>query len=145
MPDRNSSGLDYINGSKWTGLHLARIIARKTIRENPGETAMATGMALTRRGFAGGLAVATAGALAWPLRAPAQGKLETTSMRMVQDPSTCVAAPHYVSQALLREEGFTDIQFIRLASDADDQTAIAEGKADFALDFALKYVAAIDA
>ena len=106
---------------------------------------MWTGTALTRRGFASGLAMTAAGALAWPLRAPAQGKIETTSMRMVQDPSTCVAAPHYVAEALLREEGFADIQFIKLASDADDQTAIAEGKADFALDFALKYVTAIDA
>ncbi len=101
------------------------------------------GMALTRRGFFGGLSGATAGVLAWPLAAPAQDKLETTNVRLVQDPSTCLA-PQYVAEALLRDEGFTDIKYIQVASDADDQEVIARGNADFALDFALKYVTAID-
>jgi NitT/TauT family transport system substrate-binding protein len=104
---------------------------------------MAAGTALTRRGFVGGLSVAAAGVSAWPLAAPAQGKLETKSVRLVQDPSTCLA-PQYVAEALLRDEGFIDIQYIEVASDADDQEAIARGKSDFALDFALKYVTAID-
>lgn len=104
---------------------------------------MQTG-ALTRRGLLGGLSLAAAAIFGRPLAAPAQGKLETASVRMVQDPSTCLA-PQYVAEALLRDEGFADIQYIQVASDADDQAAIAQGKADFAVDFALKFVTAIDA
>lgn len=103
---------------------------------------MTAGMALTRRGFIGG--ISSAGALAWPLATPAQGKLETTSLRLVADPSTCVA-PQYLAEALLREEGFADIGYVEVASDAEVQPAVAQGKVDFAMDFALKYVTAIDA
>jgi NitT/TauT family transport system substrate-binding protein len=69
---------------------------------------------LTRRRFLGGLALASsAGAAAWPLTLPAQEKLETTSLRLVQDPNTCLA-PQYVAQALLRDEGFTEIAYVEL-------------------------------
>jgi NitT/TauT family transport system substrate-binding protein len=105
---------------------------------------MAAGMALTRRSLVGGLSLASAGVLAWPLAAPAQNKLETDKVRIVQDPSTCLA-PQYVAEAMLRDEGFKNIEYIAVANDADDQATIAQGKADFAADFALKYVAAIDA
>src|SRR5438067_6399631 len=70
--------------------------------------------------------------------------LETTRVRLVQDQSSCLA-PEYVAEELLRDEGFTDIQYVEVASDADDQKMIATGAADFALDFALKFVTAIDA
>ena len=100
-------------------------------------------MALTRRGFVSGLSLATVGILAWPLAVPAKDKLETTAVRLVQDQSTCLA-PQYVAEDLLRTEGFTDISFVKVP-DALDQEMIARSKADFALDFALKYVTAIDA
>lgn len=99
---------------------------------------------LTRRGLLGGLSLTAMATGGWPLAAPAQDKLETASVRMVQDPSTCLA-PQYVAEALLRDEGFSDIRYIQVTSDADDQAAIAEGKADFAVDFALKFVTAVDA
>jgi NitT/TauT family transport system substrate-binding protein len=105
---------------------------------------MATGTALTRRGFIASASLASAAALAWPLAAPAQATLETTSVRMVADPSTCVA-PQYVAEALLRDEGFTDINYVEVTSDAEIQPMVAQGKVDFAMDFALKYVAAIEA
>ena len=74
----------------------------------------------------------------------ADGRLETTSVRLVQDPSSCLA-PQYVAEELLRAEGFTDVSYIEVPSDSQDQEMIARGKADFALDFALKFVTAIDA
>ena len=74
----------------------------------------------------------------------ASARLETTRVRLVQDPSSCLA-PQYVAEELLRDEGFTEVEYVEVASDADDQKMIASGSADFALDFALKFVAAIDA
>src|SRR5207253_435950 len=107
-----------------------------------------TGIALSRRRFAGTLslvgAAAAAGILPSPAAAPAEGRLETTAVRLVQDPSACVA-PEYVVEDLLRDEGFTEIGYVEVASDADDQKMLNENKADFALDFALKFVIAIDA
>jgi NitT/TauT family transport system substrate-binding protein len=105
---------------------------------------MKAGMELTRRGFLGGVSLTSAGVLAWPLASPAEAKLETTSVRMFGDPSTCVA-PQYVAEALLRDEGFTDIGYVETSSDAEVQAAVAQGKVDFAMDFALKYVTALDA
>jgi NitT/TauT family transport system substrate-binding protein len=106
---------------------------------------MAAGMTLSRRRF--GRALSCAGAvtlLPASLARAAGGRLETTSVRLVQDPSSCLA-PQYVAEELLRDEGFTDIQYVEVASDADDQKMIASGAADFALDFALKFITAIDA
>ena len=39
---------------------------------------------------------------------------ETTSLRLVQVPSTCVA-PLYILDDLLREEGFADIRYVPVA------------------------------
>jgi hypothetical protein len=50
----------------------------------------------------------------------AEGQLETTRVRLVQDPSACVA-PEYVVQDMLRDEGFIEIGYVPVASDADHQ------------------------
>ena len=102
-------------------------------------------MALSRRRFVRALSLAGAAALLPSSAAiTADGRLETTSVRLVQDPSSCLA-PQYVAEELLRAEGFTEISYVEVASDALDQETIAVGKADFALDFALKFITAIDA
>jgi NitT/TauT family transport system substrate-binding protein len=106
---------------------------------------MTTGMTLSRRRFVRALSCAGAATLLpASLARAAGGRLETTSVRLVQDPSSCLA-PQYVAEELLRDEGFTDIQYVEVVSDADDQKMIASGAADFALDFALKFITAIDA
>ena len=100
---------------------------------------------LSRRHVVGGLSLLGAGALLPSLTVTAaEDRLETTAVRLVQDPSTCVA-PEYVVEDLLRAEGFREIGYVEVASDADDQKMLNENKADFALDFALKFVTAIDA
>src|SRR5438874_4411046 len=100
---------------------------------------------LTRRRVFSNIVIASGiGVLAVSRRSGATNRLETTSVRLVQDQSSCLA-PEYVAEELLREEGFTDIQYAEVASDADDQKMIASGAADFALDFALKFITAIDA
>ena len=49
------------------------------------------------------------------VRAPhvlaAEGTLETTTVRLVNDTSICIA-PEYMAEELLRAEGFTDIRYI---------------------------------
>src|SRR4029077_10496282 len=97
----------------------------------------------TRRRFVRAFSLAGASVLL-PSAGFAEERLETTRVRLVQDPSSCLA-PQYVAEELLRDQGFTDIRYVEVASDADDQKMIATGAADFALDFALKFITAIDA
>jgi len=97
----------------------------------------------TRRGFLGGIAAAGAAGLigASPAEA-ADGPLETTTVRL-QTPGLCVA-PVYIAEALLREEGFTDIRYDD-ASDIGAIAPVAHGDVDFAPIYASQSVRAIDA
>jgi NitT/TauT family transport system substrate-binding protein len=63
----------------------------------------------TRRHFLTSLsAVGAAGLVCRPTSASAEGALETTTERLVNDGSICIA-PEYVAEDLLRAKGFTDI------------------------------------
>src|SRR5262245_35233118 len=113
--------------------------------KTPGLDTMMTGGGPSRRCFIRGISLVGAAALLHASREIAvAGGLETTSVRLVQDPSSCLA-PQYVAEELLRDQGFTDIRYVETASDADDQKMIASGAADFAMDFALKFITSIDA
>src|ERR1700736_6816830 len=73
------------------------------------EEAMKAGRMLSRRHVVGSLSLAGVGALLPSLTVTAaEDRLETTTIRLVQDPSTCVA-PEYVVEDLLRAEGFREI------------------------------------
>ena len=84
----------------------------------------------TRRRFLSTLALAGAAGL---LRAPgalsAEGPLETTSVRLVNDRSICIA-PEYVADELLRAEGFTDIHYVE-APGGQQVDAFLRGELDF--------------
>ena len=58
---------------------------------------------------------ATAGAAAWlGHRAPvaaAEAPLETTRIRLFQNPGICVA-PQYIAEDLLKAEGFSDVEYV---------------------------------
>jgi NitT/TauT family transport system substrate-binding protein len=86
----------------------------------------------TRRRVLTGLA---AGAVA--LRAPsifaATDTLETTSVRLVNDGSICIA-PLFAAEELLRAEGFTDIRYIEFPA-AMQEHAVARGELDFSVSF----------
>jgi NitT/TauT family transport system substrate-binding protein len=81
------------------------------------------------------------------LRAPpvpaAEGALETTTVRLLRKPTIC-GAPQYVAEELLRAEGFTDISYTKIASSAEVNDAIIQGRADFDAHFAPQWVSAID-
>jgi NitT/TauT family transport system substrate-binding protein len=103
-----------------------------------------TMMMQTRRRFLTNVSFAGAASL---FRAPpalaAEGRLETTTVRFAK-PGLC-AAPLYVAKELLHTEGFTDIGYVDVASDAETLGAIASRKADFGINFAPSFVRAIDA
>ena len=87
-------------------------------------------MTQTRRRFLTMMALAGAAGL---LRAPpslaAEGALETTTVRIGKTPAICLA-PQYISDELLRAEGFTDIRYVEVSSIAIGE-AIGRGEADF--------------
>jgi NitT/TauT family transport system substrate-binding protein len=69
-----------------------------------------------------------------------EGPLETTTIRLLQSPTICVA-PDLITEALLRAEGFTDIRYVP-DTPAD---AVARGELDFQLETAAWVVANVDA
>ena len=102
-------------------------------------------MMQTRRRFLTTLSFAgAAGVLRMPPVLAAESALETTSVRLAKT-GLCVAAPTYLANELLRAEGFTDVRYVDVASDAETLGAIASGKVDFGMNFAPSFVRAIDA
>jgi NitT/TauT family transport system substrate-binding protein len=102
-------------------------------------------MTQTRRRFLTTLSSAGAvGLVGTPQLLAAEEPLETTSVRITKV-GLCVAAPAYLADELLHSEGFTDIRYIDVASDAETLGAIARGKTDFGINFAPSFVRAIDA
>jgi NitT/TauT family transport system substrate-binding protein len=98
----------------------------------------------TRRQFLTGLSLAgTAGLLHLQPALAAEGALETTTVRLVNDGSNCIA-PEYAADDLLRAEGFTDIRYLRVPQNAFAET-MARGEVDFSTDYAAKHISTIDA
>jgi NitT/TauT family transport system substrate-binding protein len=97
----------------------------------------------TRRRFLATTALAGAAGFvrARPLGA-AEGPPEVTSVRIVKIPGDCLA-PQYISEELLRTEGFTDVRYVDTPIDATAET-VARGEIDFSLEFAPHAVSAID-
>jgi NitT/TauT family transport system substrate-binding protein len=100
---------------------------------------------LSRRDFlriAAGLGVSAAGmtllescgAIPTPPAASAE-QLETTTIKVPQFPSICVAA-QYVAEDLLQREGFADVQYVKEKGSNDAYIDLASGKADISLAFA---------
>src|SRR5262245_48910581 len=99
-------------------------------------------MTQTRRRFLTNASMAGGAIL---LRAPpvrADERLETTSLRLVKSPAICLA-PQDIAEELLRAEGFSDIRYFPMAP-GSIQEALAGGELDLGLEYASKYVAAID-
>ena len=69
---------------------------------------------------------------------------ETTRLRLIAVPAICLA-PQYVAESLLRAEGFTDIEYMKLdLTTSVGQGPIASGRADLSLDSAGDIVNDID-
>ena len=84
----------------------------------------------SRRRFLTTLSMAgAAGFLRTPPALAGEGPLETTTVRLVNDRSICIA-PEYVADELLRAEGFTDIRYVE-APGGQQVDALVRGELDF--------------
>ena len=73
-------------------------------------------------------AVGAAALLGLPRTAAAEPPSETTRIRLTATPAIC-NAPQYVAEALLRAEGFTDVQYVKLEK-STPYMRVAMGEAD---------------
>jgi NitT/TauT family transport system substrate-binding protein len=97
----------------------------------------------TRRRFLSAMISAGALDFVWPWRAQAaEGRLETTTVRLPKAPGICYA-PQYVAEALLRAEGFTDVRYVPQEGN-NAAAGIARGDIDFGSNFAPVLVDGLD-
>jgi NitT/TauT family transport system substrate-binding protein len=85
-----------------------------------------------RRFLAGGGALAGAALVDPRLSVAADGRLETTRIRLVHAPAICLA-PQYLAEAFLRAEGFTQIEYIKNWTGWPSRS-LDENRADFTQD-----------
>src|SRR5262245_33737989 len=96
---------------------------------------------LQRAGALGG----SAGLLGYDMRLAAAGPLpETKRIRLVGGPAICIA-PQYVAEALLRAEGFTEVEYVKFDRTLTPRRTVANGLADVILDSVGDVVIDIDA
>jgi NitT/TauT family transport system substrate-binding protein len=100
---------------------------------------------ISRRRFVSGLVTsATFGAGLRPGSAGAEPPPETRRIRLIRIPSIC-RAPQYVADELLRGQGFTDIEYVRLAGGAASVAALAKGEADISMNYSGPVIVRMDA
>ena len=92
----------------------------------------------SRREFLGGLVLAgAAGFLGLrPESLAAEPPPETTTLRLVQTPGDLCMAPQFVAEQFLRDEGFTEVQYIKKDGSRGFEVALASGEANINMCFA---------
>lgn len=98
----------------------------------------------SRRAFLSGLTLAGTAGL-FGLKADpvaAEPPPETTTIRLVQSPVICFS-PQFVAEALLRSEGFTDVQYVTKVG--GPYKALATGKADINTGLGGRFIIGVDA
>ena len=81
---------------------------------------------------------------ALPALAAAEPPVETTRIRIQDSPITCFA-PLYVAEALLKAEGFTDVQYVKTPLAEGPNEALAAGRIDLAQNDSAAHVMSLDA
>ena len=99
-----------------------------------------------RRSFLGSLAIAGAAGITGirPALAAAEPLPETKRLRIAQVPNNCYA-PQYMAEEMLRGEGFSDLQYVRLAGSGPIYVALAKGEIDLTMAFSSGFVLQADA
>lgn len=100
---------------------------------------------LNRRDFLRGLGVTGAAGLLdiRPTAAAPEPPPETTRLRLSHIPGICIA-PQYVANELLQLEGFTDVQYVKVAG-VDPYPLFASGKIDISVAFVAPFLVQLDA
>jgi NitT/TauT family transport system substrate-binding protein len=101
---------------------------------------------ISRRDLLRGVAAAGSAGLLGVASSPAAAEPppETTTLRLDQRPSLC-AAPQYVAQDLLRDEGFSDVRYVRKDGALQAQKAVAAGELDVSVSFVGPAILQLDA
>ena len=101
---------------------------------------------ITRRAFLrDAIAAGAAGALG-PITAAlaAEPPPETTRIRLPQAPAVCIA-PLYIADELLRGEGFTDVQYVKITSGMQLYTTLTSGEADVSMGYIAPFTIQVEA
>jgi NitT/TauT family transport system substrate-binding protein len=98
---------------------------------------------INRRTFIGGATAAAMLGRPGVRQAAAEPPPEVTRIRLPRTPSLCVA-PQFVSEELLKAEGFTEVKFVKMEI-GDITRALASGEADIGLHFAGPLLISLDA
>jgi NitT/TauT family transport system substrate-binding protein len=100
---------------------------------------------LSRRRFLGGLTLAgTVGLLGLSSKpVAAEPPPETTTLKIIQGRSICTA-PQYVAEALLRGEGFTEVQYVETGKGTFSQL-LASGDAHLVMTVGASLIPVVDA
>jgi len=83
----------------------------------------------SRREFVAALTAAGTAGVLGVRQADAEAPPETTRLKLVKIPSIC-QAPQYVAEALLKAEGFTDVEYVQKAGALGITEALAAGEAN---------------
>ena len=105
------------------------------------------GRGLNRRQFlAGASALGASFLLSLTPKASAEPPPETTTLRILEGPVTCIA-PSYVTELLLRAEGFTDVHYVKTPSETKNwsPTTLLTGEVDISASFLPSALVPIDA
>lgn len=99
----------------------------------------------SRREFLSGLTLGGTAALLGlkPGLAAAEPPPETTRIRLHEAPITCFA-PVYLAEALLKAEGFTEVEYVKTPLNEGPTKALAEGKIDIAQNDAAGHLMVLD-
>ena len=98
----------------------------------------------SRRRFLAGLSSAGAAGLLGTRTSLAQeGPPETTTIRLARAPSIC-RAPQYMTEELLRSEGFTTVNFIPWGKTSEATQAVATGAVDITMQYVGPSIIQID-
>jgi NitT/TauT family transport system substrate-binding protein len=97
----------------------------------------------TRREFVGGLGLAGAAGVVGLASRPAGAEAppETTRIRLTNISGICVA-PQYVAEELLRAEGFTEVQYLKVGF--TPYKAFATGEVDISMAFVAPFIMQVD-
>ena len=78
-----------------------------------------------------------------PALAAAEPPPETSRIRLQDAPTTCWA-PMYVAEALLRVEGFSEVEYVKVPLAEGPNSALAEGRIDLAQNDTTAYLISLD-